>query len=285
MGKDTKHAVKKIDLYFILLMALTYVLGYFICFGASGDTVTFIVMLNILYLLVIISYFTSVMASLISCLLFVFGYGSYILYQVVIARQTVANAAYFWIVLIPLACIAVAFYRTYLLDIQERILAFNRKQELFIGFDETTNHLNERMFHYEMARFMSMAKRGYIKLTLLVIRLKYYDDILKIIGRAGVEELFRDIGASIDDATRAEDIPYFVDGKGEFTLVTITDAKGGAIVKERVRNSIGTVHLQDKLKTYNLAVEVQIGIAEYTPEIRNALEFQKLAEKDMEFDV
>lgn len=284
MNQNNQRTIARMDIYFMLLIALTYALNCFFYFLSSNDFAQFVVLFNILYLLVIVSYFTSMLSSLIFCLVYVLGFGTYILYQVVAVKQTVSMVSYIWLIVTPLCCIAISFYRSHLMEIQENIIELDKKGKEIVGFDETTGHLNEHMFHYDMERFMSMARRGYIKLTLLVIRLKYYHDILRIIGQGGINELYIEMGRDIDRATRSEDIPYFTKD-GKFMLVAITDMKGAAIVKERIRNEINLLYMQDHLKTFNVSIDVQIGIAEYDDTIGSAFDLQKKAEQDMEFDV
>ncbi len=272
------------DLYFVLMLALTYLFGCFLHFYSSENTLQFILLFNLLYLLLIITYFSSVVASLICCMLYVFGYGSFILYRVVTGTQTVSTDAYVWLLAVPLLCIPFAFYRTFLAEIQHEVASSAQKEAEFSGFDAGTRNLNSNIFYYYLPRFMSMAHRGYIKLTLFAIRLRYYQEILQIVGKEGVEQLYREIGTSIDEASRAEDIPYFMED-GRFMLIAITDAKGGAILKERVKESLNSVYLRDRLRRYHLAVDVQIGMAEYDGSQSDSLALEAQAEKDMEFDV
>lgn len=284
MNQNFQRTLGKTDLYFVLLLALTYAFNCFIHFLSTENTVQFMVLLNILYLLLIITYFTSVTVSLICSMLYVFGYGSYILYEVVAARQTISAYSYFWLAIIPLLCLPLAFFRSFLADLQERMIHTAQREDELLGFDEHTQSLNEHVFYYFLPRFMSMAQRGYIKLTVLVIRLRYYDEIRRIIGADGVEQLYREIGKSIDDSTRAEDIPYFT-SDGNFVLIAITDAKGGTIVKDRVREGLNLLYIRDRLRQYNLTVDVQIGLSEYDGSKITALELEKQAEKDLEFDL
>lgn len=289
MKKDSKKSIAGIDFFFIALIVLAYVFSYFLHFSSgvpfsADETVRFIVLLNLLFLLVVVSYLTSRVVSLVCGLLYVFAYGSYILYQVVIARQSIPAESYFWLVIIPLACAMVSFYRSYLLDIQERLAALDQKSKQLVGFDGTTGQLNEHMFFYEISSFISMAKRGYIKLTVLAVRLRYRGEIERILGENGMVQLYREIGECINRVTRAEDIPFFTDD-GKFILVSITDKQGGAIVKERVRGEISKLYMKQLLKTYNLTIDLQIGIAEYDETVQSPMDLLQRAYKDMEYDL
>lgn len=285
MKNTLKNAIQKIDLYFILLLAFIYVFLNIVVFVGNTSDLPFIIMLNILFVLTVISYFTSIVFCLISCIVFIFVYGSYILYSALILQKTATTMSYLWIAIIPLCCILVAFFRTYISEVEQEIVKFNIASETIVGFDESTNLLNERMFYYELKRYIAMASRGYIKVSLMLIKLKYFDSIVRLIGTNAMSELMRDIGIKIGEFTRIEDIQFFVDEKGVFSLILISDAAGAAIVRDRLKNGVKEIEMQEKMKLFSLYLELKIGIAEYNDELKSAQEFRELAEKNMEFDV
>lgn len=285
MKNTLKNAVQKIDLYFILLLAFVYMFVNIIIFVGNTGDLSFIVMLNILFVLTVISYFTSIVFCLISCIVFIFSYGSYILYSALFLQQTASTMSYLWIAIIPLCCILVAFFRNYITEVQQELVKFNIASETIVGFDESTNLLNERMFYYELKRFMAMASRGYIKVSIMLIHLKYFDSILRLIGTNAMTDIMRDIGTKIGELTRVEDIQFFVDEKGAYSLILISDAAGAAIVRDRLKDGVKEIEMQEKMKLFSLHLELKIGIAEYNAELISAQEFRELAEKNMEFDV
>lgn len=285
MFRNMKNAAVKLDIFFMLMLAFTYFFAYFTRFIPDQNDTDFIIMLNIFYLCLLICYFSNTVISLIACFVFVVGYGSYILYESVIVQKAVSFSAYVWIALIPLGCVAVAFFRTYLYDVQERVTKLDSSVESLAGFHEGTDLLNERMFYYGLKRYMAMARRGYIEVTLILVRVKFYNDIIKIIGREGIGELFKLVGSFIDETTRTEDDQYFVDEKGIFSIIAITDLSGAGIIKQRLKEKIKTVELEQKLKSYDMSLDLQIGMAQYTPEMQSAPEFRRAAEENLEFDV
>lgn len=285
MAKNIKNAAQKIDLFFMLLLFFSYVFVYVVRFLGGESDLEFIIMLNIMFLLIVVSYYSNVIASIICCFLFVIGYGSYILYEAVVARVTASTSSYLWIAIIPISCIIVAFFRTYLGEVQEKIAEQSQIEDTLVGFDESTNMLNERMFQYELGRYMSMAARGYIKVTLMFVKVNYFDDIRRLVGKNGLNDLFKAVGESISELTRAEDAGYIVDEKGLFSVILISDAAGAAIVKDRLKSKMKSIDLQERMKTFNLSLDLKIGIAEYNPGIRTSIDFRQMALKDMEFDV
>ena len=242
-------------------------------------------MIDLLFIFVVVSYFSSIIMSVVACFVFVFGYGSYLLYLTIFARQAVDPISCFWIVVIPVFCIVTSFYRNYLLEIQEKISTLNDSVELLSGFDENTNLLNERMFYYQLKLYMSMAKRGYINVCVIVVKLKYYHDIENLVGKQSMADIMSSIGDIVTDTTRIEDIQFLFDEKGVFTLIAITDLAGAEIIKGRMKEKVKNMELFGRLKVYNLDLELKVGIAQCSDEITNEIELKNLADKNLEYDV
>jgi GGDEF domain-containing protein len=141
------------------------------------------------------------------------------------------------------------------------------------------------MFFHDMNSFMAMEKRGYIKITLMMIQLRYHSDLHRILGDDGLKKLYKQIGDSINSATRTEDSSYFLDD-GSYLLVTISDKNGGSdIVKERLRSAVQQISISSEYQKYDLAVNIRIGIAEDDENCHNVMDLLQRARKDMECDV
>lgn len=292
MHKISKKDIGRIDLFFIILIVLSYAFSCFLYFTSNktsamptSEEILYIVQMNLLYLFIIFAYLLSTTACLICCLLYVFGFASYILYQIVVAHQIVPTNSYFWLLWIPLTCVAVSLYHTYIAGIQKQIVEIEENKANLVAFDETTNQLNEKMFFHDMNSFMAMEKRGYIKITLMMIQLRYHSDLHRILGDEGLKKLYKQIGDSINSATRTEDSSYFLDD-GSYLLVTISDKNGGSdIVKERLRSAVQQISISSEYQKYDLAVNIRIGIAEDDENCHNVMDLLQRARKDMECDV
>lgn len=285
MAHNFHKAAQKIDIYFMLLLFFSYVLFYVVRFVTIGNDLFFIVMLNVMYLALVVSYFSRPIMSIAVCAAFVAGYGGYILYRAILQHAAFSTETYVWMAAVPLCCVALSFYRTYLAQIEEKISEQNQLIETLSGFDENTNLPNERMFQYELGRYMSMASRGYIKVTLMFIRIHSLGEIRRLIGNDKLGGLYRAVGETICEITRSEDAGYFVDEKGLYSLILISDARGAAIVKERIKKNIQVIDLQDQTRPIHLNLDLRIGIAEYNSNIRTSVDFREMALKDMELDV
>ena len=285
MTKKSKIISSKMDIYFIMLASLTYVILFITKFVNIGDDTTFVIMLDLLYVFVVVSYFSSIIVSIISCFVFVFGYGSYILYLAIFAQKTINPISCFWIIAVPVFCIVTSFYRNYLLEVQDKITTLNDSVELLSGFDEDTNLLNERMFYYQLKRYMAMANRGYINVSVMVVKLKYYNDIKKLVGKQSMADIMNGIGTIITEVTRLEDIQFVVDDSGIFSLIVICDFDGATIIKNRIKEKVKKMQLVGRLKIYNLDLDIKIGIAQSSKDIASEIELKKLADNNMEYDV
>ncbi len=285
MSNPLKKASLKLDLYFLLLVAFVYAFCTVIWFIWASDNLMFVIMLNVMFLFVVTSYFTSMMFCLSACVFFVFSYGSYILYLSLSKQYPVNVMSYFWILAIPLICIVVSFFRKYMAEVQAQIHAINEKLETTVGFHENTNLLNERMFHKILNNYIAMASRKNIELCVMLIKLNYFDDIAKIIGAKAMDDLLKTIADSIDGLSRSEDLAFFLDEEGVFSLIMISNLEGADRVKKSIKASVKDIDVQEKVKSFSLKLELKIGIAEYTADINDSIELRNAAKTNMEYDV
>lgn len=89
------------DLGFLAFLVLIFACIVYIA-GSPDNYVQNIIILNVSFILALVTYFTTVTAGLTLNLAFVFGYGFFVVYQTVSQGASIGVETYFWLIMTPL---------------------------------------------------------------------------------------------------------------------------------------------------------------------------------------
>lgn len=276
---------KKLD---IAVIAITIIMYFMVnVFNTFSKQYYFenMIMLSILFAIILISYFSEFVISLITVVIIIFFYGSYTLYGNVVLGKSVEFHVYFWFIMLPIAAVISAIIGNKIRSIQRENEKLKDNYSSLVTIDQNTGLNNQRVFFIVMNQFMSLAKRHKIPLTLMIIKFLYYNDIRNIVGEYKIQDILKDVGEQLAKSTRMEDCNYILEDGKTFAMLLFTDRQGADIVKDRIRENINNYNLDNSSKSVSIKIELKIGLAQYNDEIKDIIEFKRLAEKDMEYDV
>jgi len=270
----------------LLLFVLCFIAIVFI----SGDPDRYllnIILLNVGFLIAIATYFTNVTTGLVLNMVFIFGYGTVTLYQTVIQGQTAAGQSYFWLIMIPLLTVAVWMLTLSSKQMQTQIEQLRTTNASLATLDENTNLRNTRSFHNDADVFMALSARYSLPLTLLVIHVKYWDEVRNLISGAQVAEAIRDVSRLSESSIRMNDTLYMLSKDNPtWAMLLFTDREGAGVVTDRLKQRLlafNTVEFADK---YKVKLDLVVGFVQYNPEeIATSLDFIRMAKKQLEYDV
>jgi len=285
MDQTVKTSSSKLDLYFLFILAFQYVVIHIMWLVWAVDDIRFIIMLNVTFALAIISYFSSIVFCLSSCMVTVFGYGTYVLFLSLSNESTVHATDYFWIAAVPALCMVVSLYKKYLSGIQDKIQKINEEYDTMVGFDRHTKLFNARMFYTLLERLIKMAIFGQMQLCVMLVKLNYFDEILKIIGPKAMNDLLKSIGTMLDNVIQSKGLLFSMEEKGYFAIILNNNLEEADLLRKKMKESIADISLRNKSDCYSLNIELKTGIAQYNPNITGAMQFKACAEKEMEYDV
>ncbi|WP_138207368.1 GGDEF domain-containing protein [Haloimpatiens lingqiaonensis] len=154
-----------------------------------------------------------------------------------------------------------------------------------ITIDRTTGLGNIKGFYMDLDRAISRVKRHNINVSLMIIKISYFQQLNSLLGESKMVELLKGISKCVMDSTRNEDIRYKLSNDTLAILLEDTDIKGSEVVKERIKEKIKELSLQQKEKSKNVNIEVKIGVYQYNKDIENSFQFKELAERELEYDV
>lgn len=256
----------------------------------SGDpqhSMTNLIMLAIAFFIAVITFFSSVTTGLIINVLFIFAYGSMVLYQTVAQAGVIGGRTYFWLLMTPLFTLSMWLYSWSARQLQAENASLREQTAKLATLDVNTDLKNSLAFQKDAAVFTGISVRYGIPLTLLVIKVKYWREIRRFIPPDQLTEAILDISRISQSSIRTNDILYLLD-KEEATwgLLLFTEKEGAKVVMERIRQKLYEFNTEEFTDKYKVKLILKIGAVEYNSEtIPSPLDFMEQAVKQLEYDV
>jgi GGDEF domain-containing protein len=270
-----------------LLLILTCFISIVFTAGNPNLYIQNIIFLNVAFLIAVITYFTTVTTGLILNVLFIFGYGTFTLYQTVVVGGLIGTQNYFWLIMTPLFTLTTWLLTLGNKQLQQENEKLLKANESLATIDARTSLKNTLSFQSDAAVFMALSVRYNIPLTLMVISVKYWDEIRRMIGEEQLMEAIRDLSKMNQISIRTNDSLYLLNKENPmWGMLLFTDLPGAMIVIERLRNQVDERNRNEFAGKYRVELILKMGACEYNSElIANPLEFITQAKKQLEFDV
>ncbi|QJC51967.1 GGDEF domain-containing protein [Paenibacillus albicereus] len=278
--------VRKLDIWVIILAVLSYGMVNWFVLLPKDNYLQNTLLLSALFAVAVLSYLSGLMIALTASAVCIFFYGSYVMYGSVMQGKGIESQVYYWLVLLPLVAVLTAVIGSLIRSIQQENVRMRERYSDFVTIDETTGLENARVFYAVLSQFMSLSRRYELPLSVMLVRLDYYDDIRSIVGGEAMKDVVAWIGKRLGESTRSEDSSYILEDGRTFALLLLGDREGAQVVKSRIKESIYAYDLQKAAKAVTVRLELRVGVAAYDPsEPSDPLALRRAAEKDMEYDV
>lgn len=281
MNKEAKN----IDIFFLMLFLIVFLTTSFLYFNFAKSTLLDFIMLTLIFLVVIIAYFKDVVGGLLSSIVIIFFYASYILYSSIILGKTVEILTYFWMISIPLSGFIAGKLSVNINEMQSINNKLRMQYKELITIDKNTGLSNLKAFYMDLDRAISRVKRHDTTLSLMIIKVNYFQQLNSLLGESKMTVLMKEISKCVMDSTRNEDIRYKLSKDTLAILMEDTDIRGAEVVKERIKEKARELNLQEKEKSRSINIEVKIGAHQYNKSIENSFQFKELTERELEYDV
>lgn len=274
------------DLGFLGFLVLMFICIVFIA-GSGNDYIQNIIILNIAFLLALVTYFTTVTAGLTLNLAFIFCYGFFIVYQTVSRGETIGISTYFWLVMVPLITVALWLFTSSSRELQAENERLRKTAANLATVDENTDLRNSIAFQKDSSLFTGISSRYGLPLTLLVIKVKYWNEIRRLIPEEQLSEAIYDVSQLSQSSIRTNDALYLLDKEdATWGLLLFTDREGAKIVIERIKYKLQELNEHEFSGKYKVNLGLKIGAVQYEAEtIENPLDFIVQAKKQLEYDV
>ncbi|MFC9777116.1 diguanylate cyclase domain-containing protein [Paenibacillus chitinolyticus] len=274
------------DIAFLVLLVLCNVCVAFTA-GDPNKYVENLIFLNLAFFFVIVTYFTTVTAGLILNIVFIFGYGTYILYETVTRGETIGVSTYFWLIMTPVLTVVIWLFTTATRQLQAENDDLQKQKARLATLDERTDLKNSIAFRKDANVFAGISTRYNIPLTLLVIKVKYWNEIRPLIGDEQLAEAIIDVSKISQASIRTNDALYLLDKEdATWGLLLFTDRDGVKVVMERIKQSLEEFNTRDFAQKYKVDLSLKMGAIQYQADtIHSPIDFIVQAKKQLEYDV
>ncbi|OFV71309.1 diguanylate cyclase domain-containing protein [Acetobacterium wieringae] len=285
--KNRDHVLS--DLGIVFFLVLTFVTITFTAQDAD-HYVQNLVMLNVTFLVILITYFSNITLGLVTNGVVIFFYISYTIFLVLVNGEPLTASSYFWIVLLPLYTYVVSLMTSRNQALQNRVNELEDENVSLSTVDPDTGLRNFRTLVSDAKIFIGMSKRGQIELSLMMIKFRHYKEIKRILGEERLPLFIRQMTEVLHRSLRAEDTLYLIEKEDIiFGLFLITDTAGTRIVEKRIRDHMKTEEFYTITAPYEVEIDLKIGVFHCdnckNGEMVSPLEFIEKARKEMEYDV
>ncbi len=173
---------KNIDICIIILLLNLFCIYSFIYFNLGKNIMLNFIMLGSLFMVTIAAYFRGIVEGFLFSAMIIFFYVTFIIYNNTIHRNPVELITYIWMVDIPLSAFISGKLSENINLIQSINTRLQKEYRDLITIDRTTGLSNLKGFYIDLDREMSKAKRHKLNLSLMIVKIQYYDELNAILG-------------------------------------------------------------------------------------------------------
>ena len=248
-------------LFFLALFSATAIL-----IALSGNIFLNVVYLFCTIMLLMITYFFGVLPSLISNIVFIGIQAIIMVYQYVTQTSQIPWQLSFWMVMPLLLSLALYSMTRNQIEMQK---SNGRLRTALIergAFDEQTNLRTTVSYIEDIAVFAETNRRFDIPVTTAIIKIRYYNDLKRMMGPEQVQRLLKLTTGSIKKMTRDNDVTYLLNNEDPtWAILLFTDDKGAQIATQRIKNGFEKDIKADASLT-TMAISMVVGIASWDAE-------------------
>ncbi|MCA5012976.1 MULTISPECIES: diguanylate cyclase [unclassified Enterococcus] len=284
MKLNKRYASTIMDLSLLFFISLVSITVIFVGLGNNGFFIDLISLL-ITLILVIITYFTGIVSGLIFTLIFVFVQLGYVSYQYVFMKQF-TYASLFWLIIPPLYCLSIFLitYQVRLLEKENERLKKNNVQ--YNALDAETHLRTLTLYESDFPMFVTMSQRFQTDLYTVVVRIRYWDSLKKLMTEEQTKELLKMITRVFQESSDQSNSLYMVNQVtptwSSYTFSTPESLREfRELLKERFLEE-----LEKTTNLNNLTIDLLVSQAKYdSEEMTKASDFLSEALNGLQYDV
>ncbi|HRX57206.1 MAG TPA: diguanylate cyclase [Eubacteriales bacterium] len=273
------------DLSFILLIVLIFVYFVFLIYQEEYLVDNFLIA-AVVFIIVLITYFTNLTVGLIINTTLILGYITYVIVQSVTKGIVVRSYVYFWIVMSPALTTAFSLFTMSTAQLQRMVADLDNKLVTISTLNEDTKLKNLRAFENDAGIYKSIAERYDIGFGIVVIQFKYQKELERLSKKEGMQQVVMEVIGAVRKATRAEDELYQLDGSEiMFAMLMLTKKEGLEVIHDRLKEAIAQINTSDILNTRQLVLDMRIGVAFDGGQGKSVMDLLQSAKDSMQYDV
>jgi GGDEF domain-containing protein len=284
MIKPNKHTSLYGDVFFLLFLMVAALTGVFMVLSGS-------ILQNVLYLcctvlLLMITYFGGLVASLIANMAFIAIQLLILVYQYVNEDAFINWKLVFWIVLPLLLCLAVYLVNHVQISLQKENAQLKAALIERGAFDVDTKLRTTVAYIEDMQVFIETHERFDLPVATACIKIRYFNELKRMMSPQQLKKLLEITSSAISETTRDNDITYLLERDDPtWAVLFFSDEVGTKIATNRIKEAFDK-RLQATPELATLAVSMMIGIAKWDPEtMKGPYELMDSGIRETQYDV
>jgi GGDEF domain-containing protein len=274
------------DVGMLLFLVCLFVGTMIVALSPSALLMQNVLMLLLQFVTIILVVFRVPSAAVVLTGFQILAFAAYKLFFYLSEHVSIENTAYLWIVL-PLGILAglTLFIREYSASETANSILHRQVEELTV-VDPLTGLENLRSMYSNLARTMALSSRNGAEMGLMLIKLRYLNELRSILPRRGFERLRQRLAEIVQDTLRLEDRVYSIDQNGSVGIICFCGAEGSVAVKRRLLHAFEQKDAFKGITDRPIRVEVRIAYVQYQPEFgTDAIPFCRKVESELQYDV
>lgn len=267
---------------FIVELYLTITLFYELNTNINGQL---FMIISVIFTGSTLAYLFGQIFSLYSALIFAVGYGTYLLY-LSLMNINISLGSYLIMFISPFIFITLGSYSSYIKQLKVSLTAMEEKVNKFVTVDPSTGLENITAFNLDLQKQMSFAKRYNSNLYLMIIEIKYYEELKSLYKQEGIKEIVKQAAKLLNDTTRLEDNKYrLTDNSFAIVFRNIKDS-GIEVIKTKIKSTLNEANVKNiNGETDIIHIEVKLGYLKFKTDIKSSTEYYNLTKKELVYDV
>lgn len=239
----------------------------------------------LLLAVLILTFLLGILPGLIICAIVIFTYGSVIFFQMVTGAGEIWTLNYIWFIAYPFSVFFAGKISENIKDSEEKCTHCSTLSDKIVTIDEITGFGNGREFLRDLDIEMARAKRHKIDLTLGILEIQYFEELISIYGKEDTKKIYKVIAEALNKVSRIEDLRFRIDDNILGLILPHTNLVEAEIVKVRLKEALSKLAIEDgsSLNRYN--IELKISLVSYNDSILNPMEFKSIGISELEYDV
>lgn len=192
--------------------------------------------------------------------------------------------AYIWPFVIILAMLGMTAFISYFSQVEGVNSILNQRLDELTVIDPLTGLENNRSMVSSLSRYMALSERKGTEMGLMMIRLRYAEELKKVLTSVQFNELRHNLAQSVQDIIRVEDRVFSIDDNGSLAIIYFST--GASFLKGRILTAINNKNLLPDLNQQLLTVNLSIVYKQYEKELgKDAMRFITELEKEFAYEV
>lgn len=224
--------------------------------------------------------------GLMISLVFVFAYGTYLLYGIMVngTIKELRLDLVIWLFVVPVVSYLTGLLNSRVTGLIWQVEKYSLSSE-FITIDELTGFLNQQAFFNKLEEEVARARRFKTELSMMVVVITNISEMRAIYGKKGFEDISKNLSSAIDATIRNIDSKGLIDMETFAMILPGTPLEGATVVQDKLNRSLErtTVDINGKKKIIKL--RVRIGKASLIADTDDSLVFYDRAMENSKYDM